>query len=196
MTVPFILASGSSRRLALLEQIGQIPDLVMPADIDESPLLGERPADTALRLAIQKAEATAAGNPDAVVLGADTIVACGHRSLPKAETENEAHQCLELLSGRRHCVHGGIAVRAPGGLLWRRRVTTMVKFKRLKAGEIDAYLACGEWRGKAGGYAIQGRAAVFVRAVNGSYTNVVGLCVHTVDGVLVAARARATNSSV
>ncbi len=196
MTVPFILASGSPRRLALLEQIGQAPDLVMSVDIDESPLLGERPADTALRLAIRKAETAAVGNSDAVILGADTVVSCGRRLLPKAETEGEARQCLELLSGRRHQVHGGIAIVAPSGKSWRRQITTMVKFKRLTISEIDVYLAGGEWRGKAGGYAIQGRAAVFVTAINGSYTNIVGLCAHVTERILAAARAHADKISV
>jgi septum formation protein len=188
MTVPFVLASGSPRRLALLQQIGQAPDLVMSADIDESPLRGERPADTALRLAVLKAETVAARNPNALVLGADTVVACGRRAFPKAEVEGEARKYLNFLSGRRHQVHGGIAVVAPGGKVWRRRITTVVKFKRLTPQEIDAYLSGGEWYGKAGGYAIQGHAAVFVSAINGSYTNVVGLCAHATYGMLTAAR--------
>jgi septum formation protein len=187
MSPPFILASGSSRRAALLEQIGQRPDLIVLADIDESSLMDERPADTAARLAILKAEAVAAHNPKAVVLGADTIVACGYRSLPKAETEDQARKCLDLLSGRRHQVHGGIAIIAPGGKMWQRRIKTVVKFKRLTAAEIDRYLSHGEWHGKAGGYAIQGRAAAFVSSINGSYTNVVGLCVHATSGLLAAA---------
>ena len=191
MTHPFVLASGSPRRLTLLQQIGHPPDLVIPADIDESPISDEKPADTALRLAVRKAETVAIANPDAVILGADTVVACGRRALPKAETEHEARACLELLSGRRHQVHGGIAIVAPGGKLWRRRVSTVVKFKRLATRDIEAYIACGEWQGKAGGYAIQGRAAAFVSAINGSYTNVVGLCVYVTAGLLEAAQAHA-----
>ncbi len=196
MTYPFVLASGSPRRLALLQQIGHPPDLVVPADIDESPRPAEPPTDLSVRLAVEKAEAVALGNPDAIILGADTVVACGRRALPKAETEQEARACLELLSGRRHQVHGGIAIIAPGGKLWRRRVSTMVKFKRLTAQDIEAYIACGEWQGKAGGYAIQGRAASLVSAINGSYTNVVGLCVYVTTGVLEAARAHAASTSM
>ena len=195
MTTSFVLASGSPRRAALLEQIGQAPDLIMPADIDEAPLRGERPADTALRLAVEKAEAVAAHNSNAIVLGADTVVACGRRAFSKAESEAEARKHLSFLSGRRHQVHGGVAIVAPGGKLWRRRITTVVKFKRLTTQEIDAYLNEDEWRDKAGGYAIQGRAGIFVRAISGSYTNVVGLCVHATHGLLAAARAYAENPS-
>lgn len=195
MTASFILASGSPRRLALLQQIGLAPDLVMPADIDEAPLRGERPADTALRLAALKAETVGARNPGALILGADTVVACGRRAFPKAEVEDEARTYLNFLSGRRHRVHGGIAIVAPGGKVWRRQITTVVKFKRLTQQEIDTYLSGDEWRGKAGGYAIQGRAAVFVSAINGSYTNVVGLCLHATNGLLTAARARVNSVS-
>ncbi|MDX2145006.1 MAG: Maf family nucleotide pyrophosphatase [Rhodospirillaceae bacterium] len=182
----FILASSSPRRLALLDQIGRKPDLVVPADVDEAPLKGELPRIHADRLALEKAQAVAKAYPDAVVLGADTVVACGRRILPKAETEADVRACLALLSGRRHGVHGGIAVIARGKV-WRRHVETVVRFKRLTAAEIDAYIASGEWRGKAGGYAVQGRAAAFIAAINGSYTNVVGLCVHAADGLLAAA---------
>jgi septum formation protein len=170
-----VLASVSPRRLDLLRQIGIAPDLVEPADIDETPLPGEAPPHHAERLAAAKARAVARRHPDALVLAADTVVACGRRILPKAEDEATARRCLELLSGRRHRVHGGIAVVAPGGRLAMRAVRTSVAFKRLSADEIAAYLASGDWRGKAGGYAIQGRAAAFVRQINGSYSNVVGL---------------------
>jgi septum formation protein len=182
----FVLASASPRRRALLDQIGRTPDVVVAADVDESPRPAELPRAHADRLALEKAIMVAASYPDAVVLGADTVVACGRRILPKAETEAEARACLALLSGRRHRVHGGIAVIARGRT-WRRHVETVVKFKRLSAAEIDAYIASGEWRGKAGGYAVQGRAAAFVAAINGSYTNVVGLCVHATDALLLAA---------
>jgi len=133
------------------------------------------PPKLAERLAAEKARLVAARYPGTFVLGADTVVACGRRILPKAETVGEARSCLALLSGRRHRVHGGIALVTPAGKLLQRRVTTAVAMKRLSAQEIDAYLACGEWQGKAGGYAIQGRAARFVREVIGSYSNVVGL---------------------
>ena len=171
----FILASASPRRRDLLSQIGVTPDQIIPADIDETPLKGEVPKDHALRLAQEKAAAVAQSNPEAVILAADTVVACGRRILPKAETEAQARECLGLLSGRRHRVLGGIAVISPGGKTTSRLVTTVVQFKRLDDGEIDAYVASGEWQGKAGGYAIQGRAGALIPSINGSYSNVVGL---------------------
>ncbi len=172
---PLILASASPRRLDLLCQVGLEPDLVLPAEIDETPRRNELPPQHAARLAREKAAAVATLHPEAVVLGADTVVACGRRILPKAETAEQARACLGLLSGRRHRVLGGVCVMAPGGRTLGRLVTTAVTFKRLSADEIDAYLAGGEWHGKAGGYAVQGRAALFVRALSGSYSNVVGL---------------------
>ncbi len=175
MTQTLVLASGSPRRLELLKQIGLIPDLVEPADIDEAPRPKELSTELAVRLARDKAAAVAARHPGAWVMGADTVVACGRRVLAKADDADHARRCLALLSGRRHRVHGGIAVVAPDGTRRARRVTTVVSFKRLTAGEIEAYLDSGEWRGKAGGYAIQGLAGAFVTAVNGSYFNVVGL---------------------
>lgn len=170
-----ILASASPRRLDLLKQIGVTPHKVSPADVAEEPLKGELPPQLAARLALAKARAVADRERDAIVLAADTVVACGRRILPKAEDEATARRCLTLLSGRRHRVLGGIAVLAPGRAPSTRLITTIVSFKRLTDAEIAAYLASGEWHGKAGGYAIQGRAAAFVRALNGSYTNVVGL---------------------
>lgn len=174
-TTPLVLASASARRLALLAQIGIAPDEVVPAEVDETPRPRERPADYARRIAEAKAEAVASRFPGAFVLAADTVVAAGRRILPKPADEAEARRCLMLLSGRRHRVFGAVALRAPDGRQGRRLVVTAVRFKRLHAAEIAAYLACGEWRGKAGGYAIQGRAAAFVPAINGSYSNVVGL---------------------
>ena len=170
-----ILASSSPRRRELLAQIGIVPDAIDPADIDETPRKGELPLRHAQRLATEKARLVAERHPGAFVLGADTVVACGRRILPKAETEGEARACLALLSGRRHRVHGGIALVTPQGKLVRRRVTTVVALKRLTPREIEDYLASGEWQGKAGGYAIQGLAARFVRELIGSYSNVVGL---------------------
>lgn len=170
-----ILASASPRRLELLRQVGVEPDLVSPADVDESVLKRELPRDHACRLAAEKAACVAAGHPDAFVLGADTVVACGRRILGKTEDKAEALRFLTLLSGRRHRVYGGVCVMAPDGRSIRRVVQTAVTFKRLSAEEIERYLADGEWRGKAGAYAIQGRAAVFVRQLGGSYSNVVGL---------------------
>lgn len=170
-----VLASASPRRLALLRQIGIEPDLIEPADIDETPLPRERAADYALRIARAKAAAIAARHPGAFVLAADTVVAVGRRILPKPEDEASARGCLERLSGRRHRVLGAVVVRAADGRVAHRLVTTRVAFKRLTAEEIAGYLASGEWRDKAGGYAIQGLAARFIPWISGSYPNVVGL---------------------
>ncbi len=170
-----VLASASARRLELLRQIGIEPDAIDPPEIDETPAPKEMPRQYALRLAEAKAAMVAPNHPGAWVLGADTTVACGRRILPKAADAAAARGCLELLSGRRHRVHGGICVIDPKGGRHSRLVTTMVSFKRLDADDIARYLSLDEWRGKAGAYAIQGRAAVFVRAVSGSYSNVVGL---------------------
>jgi septum formation protein len=174
-TAPLVLASASPRRLELLRQVGIEPATVAPAAIDEAPRARELPAHYARRMAREKAEAVAPDHADAFVLGADTVVALGRRILPTAEDEAAARACLERLSGRRHRVLGGLAVIAPDGRRAERLVATAVTFKRLEAREIAAYLASGEWRGKAGGYAIQGRAAAFIPRINGSYPNVVGL---------------------
>ena len=171
----FVLASASVRRRELLAQIGITPDEVDPADIDETPRPGETPRSLAERLAGEKADTVAARHPQALVLAADTVVACGRRILPKAETEEVARQCLRLLSGRRHRVLSAVCLVLPGGAVRTRTVETVARFKRLEAGEIDSYIKGGEWRGKAGGYAIQGSAAIFVASINGSYSNVVGL---------------------
>jgi septum formation protein len=174
-TAPLVLASASPRRRELLAQIGIEPDTVAPAEVDERPRPGELPSHYAERLAAAKAEAAMPRHPGAFVLAADTVVAVGRRILPKPADEAEARRCLRHLSGRRHRVLGAVVVAAPDGRRVHRLVTTAVRFKRLSAAEIDAYLAGGEWRDKAGGYAIQGRAAAFVPAVTGSYSNVVGL---------------------
>lgn len=171
----FILASASPRRLALLRQIAIEPDAIEPSEIDETIRPGELPRIYAARMAVEKARAIAARHQGAVVLGADTVVACGRRILPKALDEGEARRCLQLLSGRSHTVYGGVCLIDVDGRAIARLVATKVKFKRLDDRELDAYLAAGEWRDKAGGYAIQGRAAAFVRMINGSYSNVVGL---------------------
>jgi septum formation protein len=170
-----VLASASPRRLALLRQIGIEPDSVIPADIDEAPLRGEMPRVLAKRLACAKASAVTGSASGAFVIGADTVVACGRRVLPKADDEPSARRCLELLSGRRHRVYGGICVIGSDGRMASRVVTTIVAFKRLERHDVESYIAQGEWRGKAGGYAIQGRAAMFVRSLSGSHSNVVGL---------------------
>jgi septum formation protein len=170
-----VLASASPRRLELLRQVGLMPDCIDPADIDETPRRGELPPTHAMRLAQEKARAVIPRHPGAYILAADTVVACGRRILPKTEDEASARSCLEMLSGRRHRVHGGIAVASPDGRLVSRRVDSQVAFKRLSEAELGAYLRSGEWQGKAGGYAIQGRAAALIRWVSGSYSNVVGL---------------------
>ena len=175
MTQTLVLASASPRRLELLRQIGLSPGLVEPANIDETPRPRELPAPLALRLARDKSSAVAARHPGAWVLGADTVVACGRRVLAKAGSADEARRFLTLLSGRRHRVHGGISIVDSDGVQRGRRISTTVSFKRLTVGEIDRYIASDEWRGKAGGYAIQGLAGAFVTSVNGSYFNVVGL---------------------
>jgi len=150
-----------------------VPDTVVATDLDETPLKDELPRQAAIRLARAKVDAAAV--PGAFVLAADTVVACGRRALPKPADAATADACLTLLSGRRHRVLGGVALVAPDGMLVERLVSTAVTFKRLTPQERAAYLASGEWRDKAGGYAIQGRAALFVRALSGSYSNVVGL---------------------
>lgn len=173
--VPFILASASPRRLDLLAQIGFKPDAVDAPRIDERVLPRELPAAYAKRMAQEKLAEVTPRHPGAFVLAADTVVALGRRILPKAEDMITARRCLELLSGRRHKVLGGIAVAAVDGRRIMRVVTTTVAFKRLEESEIARYLAGGEWHGKAGGYAVQGEAAAFIPAISGSYSNVVGL---------------------
>jgi len=158
-----------------LLQVGLSPDLIDPADVDESPARGELPAHYAMRMASAKADVVAVRRPQSFVLAADTVVACGRRILPKADSRQSAEACLTMLSGRRHRVIGGVCVIAPDSRRATRLVTSHVRFKRLQAGELDAYLAGGEWEGKAGGYAIQGRAARFIAWITGSYSNVVGL---------------------
>jgi len=182
-----VLASSSPRRRDLLAMIGLSPDLIDPADIDESPLKAELPARLAARLAQGKAAVVAARRPGAVVLAADTVVGAGRRILPKAETPEEVRECLELLSGRRHRVFTGVCVVGPDGRVRARTVQTAVVFKRLSGAEIAAYVASGQGQGKAGGYAIQGLAALFVRELIGSHSNVVGLPLYETGGLLRAA---------
>src|SRR6516162_3686727 len=176
-----ILASGSPRRLSLINQVGIEPDALRPADIDETPKRGELPRAYATRLARTKAE-TALGMAriddelkGSYILAADTAVAVGRRILPKAELLDEAAQCLRLLSGRNHRVHTGVCLVTPNEAYRQRLVETRVRFKRLSEDDIEAYLASGEWRGKAGGYAAQGIAGSFIVKIVGSYSNVVGL---------------------
>jgi septum formation protein len=176
-----LLASGSPRRLALLTQAGIEPDALRPADLDEIPKRGELPRACANRLARAKAEAGLAMTrlddelKGAYILAADTVVAVGRRILPKAELLDEAVQCLRLLSGRNHRVHTAVCLVTPNEAFRQRLVETRVRFKRLSDDDIEAYLASGEWRGKAGGYAAQGIAGSFMVKIVGSYSNVVGL---------------------
>ena len=181
---PLILASQSPRRLELLAQIGITPERVVPADIDETPLKAEPPSATAKRLAVAKARLVHGTNKDAFVLAADTVVALGRRQLGKAADEAEAARFLRLLSGRRHRVITGVALAAPDGTMRTRQVMTTVRLKRLSADEVRAYAATGEWRGKAGAYAVQGYAGAFVTKIIGSYSNVVGLPLAEVAGLL------------
>ena len=184
---PLILASASPRRVALLEQIGIVPEKIIAADIDETPLRGEPPRDYALRLAKMKAAAIAERHEGRLVLGADTVVACGRRILPKAEDEMTASECLVLISGRAHRVYSGVALCTTDGTPATRIVETRVKVRRLDSSAIDEYLASDEWRGKAGGYAIQGLFAKHVIAITGSYSNVVGLPLYETANLLAGA---------
>lgn len=190
--VKLVLASASPRRLNLLERAGLPPDLLNPADVDETPRKRETPRALSVRLAQEKAELALdmpmvrALGANVFVLAADTVVGLGRRILPKAETEEVARDCLSLLSGRSHWVYSTVFLIAPGKKKSKRCVETKVRFKRLSREDIDSYLASGEWRGKAGGYAIQGRAEAFVRNLSGSYSAVVGLplyeTVHLLEG--------------
>jgi septum formation protein len=190
--VKLVLASASPRRLQLLERVGLVPDLLNPADIDEIPHKRETPRALSIRLARSKAERALemplvrAQGANAFVLAADTVVGLGRRVLPKAETADEALDCLSLLSGRSHWVYSTVYLIAPGNRASSRCVETKVRFKRLSREDIDSYIASGEWRGKAGAYAIQGRAEAFVRMLTGSYSGVVGLplyeTVHLLEG--------------
>ena len=181
-----VLASASPRRLDLLARIGIVPDAVEPADINEEALPGELPRAHAVRLAAAKAAVVAERDPEAVILAADTVVAVGRRILPKTEDEAQARTCLALLSGRRHRVLTAITVIA-GGKARHRVSNTIVTFKALTVAEIDAYIASGEWQGKAGGYAIQGQAEAFVRFLSGSYSGVVGLPLFETRNLLLSA---------
>ena len=185
-----VLASGSPRRVTLINQAGIEPDALRPANIDETPKRGELPRACANRLARTKAEAALVLVRDddelkgAYVLAADTVVAVGRRILPKAELLDEAAQCLRLLSGRNHRVHTAVCLVTPNEAFRQRLVETRVRFKRLSEDDIEAYLASGEWRGKAGGYAAQGIAGSFIVKVVGSYSNVVGLPLYETTALL------------
>jgi septum formation protein len=182
-----ILASASPRRLDLLARIGVVPDAVDPADINESPLAAEIPRLHVQRLAAAKAAAVAARHPGEIILAADTVVAAGRRILPKADDEGTAHKCLTLLSGRRHRVLTAVTVIDAAGTARHRLSDTIVAFKPLTAAEIAAYLRTNEWQGKAGGYAIQGRAEAFVRFLSGSHSGVIGLPLFETRALLLTA---------
>ena len=185
-----VLASGSPRRVTLVNQAGIEPDALRPTNIDETPKRGELPRACANRLARAKAEAALELVRDdeelngSYVLAADTVVAVGRRILPKAELLDEAAQCLRLLSGRNHRVHTGVCLVTPNEAYRQRLVETRVRFKRLSEDDIEAYLASGEWRGRAGGYAAQGIAGSFIVKIIGSYSNVVGLPLYEVTTLL------------
>jgi septum formation protein len=190
--VKLVLASASPRRLQLLERVGLTPDLLNPADVDEIPHKRETPRALSVRLAREKAERALemplvqAQGTNVFVLAADTVVGLGRRILPKAETAEQARDCLSLLSGRSHWVYSTVCLVAPGNKFSTRCVETKVRFKRLSREDIDSYIASGEWQGKAGGYAIQGRAEAFVRMLTGSHSAVIGLplyeTVHLLEG--------------
>jgi septum formation protein len=179
-----ILASSSPRRLSLLADIGIKPHKVIAADIDETPHPRELPRQLAIRLAGQKLAVVAAQEPDVYVLAADTVVACGRRILPKAETAEEVRSCLRLLSGRRHHVYTAVALHTPSGRTLCRSVDSAVTFRQMSESDIDAYVQSDEGIGKAGGYAIQGRAAAYIRYIAGSYSNIVGLPLYDVSNLL------------
>ena len=183
---PLVLASASPRRRELLKQIGIIPASIISCDIDETPRRGELPAPYARRMACEKATAVQSLNPPAgaAILAGDTVVACGRTIFPKTETADVARDCLESLSGRRHRVHGGIALLRPDGKMVSRLVTSIVTFKRLSAEDIAQYIDSNDWQDKAGGYAIQGRAAGHIRHISGSYSNIVGLSLFDVSALL------------
>jgi len=176
-----VLASASPRRLQLLERVGLTPDLLNPSDIDELPHKRETPRALSIRLAREKAlralemPLVKDMGPNAFVLAADTVVGLGRRILPKADTADQARDCLSLLSGRSHWVYSTVCLVAPGKKMSTRCVETKLRFKRLSREDVDSYIACNEWRGKAGGYAIQGRAEAFVRLLSGSHSAVIGL---------------------
>ena len=180
-----ILASASPRRLELIDRLGIVPDEVIHADIDETPRKGELPPAYARRMAAEKASAIT--RPGSIIVAADTVVAAGRRILPKAETDAEARAALSLLSGRRHRVHSAVTVVDAAGLARHRLSTSIVAFKRLSEDELAAYLASGEWRGKAGGYAIQGRAEALIRMLQGSHSGVMGLPLYETRTLLRAA---------
>ena len=186
-SIELILASASPRRRELLARLGIAPSRIIAPEVDENPLPGEIPRNHAIRLAAEKARAAAALAPGAFVLAGDTVVGVGRRILPKAEDETTARECLKLISGRRHTVFSAVALAAPDGTVRAALSETALRFKRLSASEIDAYIAGGEWHGKAGGYAIQGVAEGFCLWLQGSHSGVMGLPLYETRKLLIAA---------
>ncbi|WP_245293635.1 Maf-like protein [Pseudochrobactrum sp. B5] len=190
MSHSLVLASASPRRIELLAQIGIEPAFLQPADIDETPQRSEHPRSLAKRLSKQKAERAKdklkndADYKSAFILAADTVVGVGRQILPKAESEDVALDCLRLLSGRAHKVFTGVCLVTPKGSLRQVLVESRVRFDRLSRRQMDAYISSGEWRGKAGGYAIQGLAGSFIVKMVGSYSNIVGLPLHETQALL------------
>lgn len=184
---PLILASASPRRLDLLKQAGIVPNLVVPADIDETPLKAELPPAYAQRIAAAKAAKLKTDYPGHIILSADTVVGLGRRILPKAETEDQARECLSLMSGRRHKVMTAVSIIDANGKQHTKLVTSVVRFKSLSQTEIQFYIDSMEWKGKAGGYAVQGLGALFIPFISGSYTNIVGLPLYETMHMLRAA---------
>ena len=179
-----ILASASPRREKLLGQIGVKPSLIIAANIEEIPEKAERPSDFAKRMAFAKALQVSISNQDRYILAADTVVAIGRTIIPKAETEDDVRDFIKRLGGRNHRVYGGICLIKPGGGVLQRLIETRVFMRRLSNDELTSYADCDDWRGKAGGYAIQGRAAQYIKQINGSYSNVVGLDLYTASKLL------------
>ena len=179
-----VLASASARRVELLKQIGITPDIVIPADINETPIKNEKPRDLAQRLSMEKAKHVFNQNKNCYVLAADTVVACGQQVLDKATSAEQASKYIQKLSSRRHHVYGGITLITPEGKSITRLCDTMVQFKKLSAQDIRSYIESNEWNGKAGGYAVQGFAGSFVKYLSGSYSNVVGLSLYDTMNIL------------
>ena len=179
-----ILASASPRRVKLLEQIGVTPSIVMPAMIDETPKKAERPSEFAKRMALAKANKISISNENDYILAADTVVAMGRTILPKAQTEDDVREFITQLGGRNHRVFGGICLIKPDGMVINRMIESKVFMRRLSKDELLTYVAAGDWKGKAGGYAIQGKAAQFIKKISGSYSNIVGLDIYTTANLL------------
>ena len=181
--MPFILASASPQRIDLLTQIGRVPKQIVIPDIDETVLKGEKPKNLSCRLAYLKAKSVSDRYNNNFIVAADTVVCSGRRILEKTQCKNKAYNYLNILSGSKHRVYGGIAVIGPN-VKRIRSVVTHVSFKKISDQEIELYLKTNEWKNKAGAYAIQGQGSKFIKRINGSYSNVVGLCLYTIESIL------------